>query len=82
MAKVLTTLFKVKGYNKVEVFQEKTKVRGNGNFSLPDVLKEFKTPEEAKAFIQGAAWAVGYFGGEVRNYGAESTENYIACLSQ
>ena len=48
MAKFLTTLLKTNGFNKVEVFQDKTKVRGNGNFSVPSVLKEFKTTEEAK----------------------------------
>lgn len=68
MARVLTTLLKTKGYNKVEVFQEKTKVRANGNFSLPNVLKEFKTPEEAKAYIEGIAWAANYYGIDVSHY--------------
>lgn len=68
MTKVLTTLLKAKGYNKVEVFQDKTKVRGNGNFSLPDVLKEFKTPEEAKAYIEGITWTANYFGINISHY--------------
>lgn len=68
MARVLTTLLKAKGYNKVEVFQERTKVRGNGNFSLPNVLKEFKTPEEAKAYIEGIVWAANYYGIDVSHY--------------
>ena len=54
---------------KVELYQEGKQIKPNGDFSLPEVLAEFKTPEEAKAFMQGAAWAVGYFGGDVRNYG-------------
>lgn len=68
MSKFLTTNCKVKGYNKVEVFQDKTKVRANGNFSLPGVLGEFETVEEARAFIGGISWAVKYFGGEIAHY--------------
>lgn len=61
---------------RVELYQEGKQIKPNGDFSLPEVIAEFKTPEEAKAFMQGAAWAVGYFGGDARNYGAESTENW------
>lgn len=68
MAIVLTTVLKKKGYNKVEVFQERTKVRVNGNFSLPNVLKEFKTPEEAKAYIEGITWMATYYGIDIYHY--------------
>lgn len=68
MKRVLTTTLKVKGYNKVELFQEGTKVRANGNFSLPSVVKEFKTPEEAKAFIEGITWVASYYGIDVSHY--------------
>lgn len=68
MAIVLTTVLKKKGYNKVEVFQEGTKVRGNGNFSLPSVLKQFKTPEEAKAYIEGITWMATYYGIDISHY--------------
>lgn len=64
----LTNVILMKGYNKVEIFQDNKKVRGNGNFSLPSIISEFKTPEEAKAFIQGFNYAVRYYGGEVNNY--------------
>ena len=68
MTKFLTTLLKANGFNKVEVFQDKTKVRANGNFSLPSVLKEFKTPEEAKAYIEGIVWVANYYGIDVSHY--------------
>lgn len=68
MAIVLTTVLKKKGYNKVEVFQEGTKVRENGNFSLPSVLKQFKTPEEAKAYIEGITWMATYYGIDISYY--------------
>lgn len=68
MKRVLIKVFKVDGYNKVEIFQDKTKVRTSGNFSLPSVLKEFKTPEESKAYIEGISWAATYFGADVSNY--------------
>lgn len=64
-------LTKILDYGKgkrVELYQQGKQIKPNGDFSLPEVLAEFKTPEEAKAFMQGAAWAVGYFGGGVRNY--------------
>lgn len=64
----LTHVFKMDGFDKVEIFQDKTKVRSNANLI---VLKEFKTPEEAKAFIEGAWWAVDYFEGTVAHYGKE-----------
>ena len=47
LKRVLTTTLKAKNYNKDDLFQEGTRVRANGNFSLPSVVKEFKTPEEA-----------------------------------
>lgn len=68
MKRVLTTTLKAKGYNKVELFQDGTKVRANGNFSLPSVVKEFKTPEEAKAFIEGITWVASYYGIDVSHY--------------
>ena len=71
MAKFLTTLLKTNGFNKVEVFQDKTKVRGNGNFSVPSVLKEFKTTEEAKAYIEGIIWIANYYGIDVSHYTKE-----------
>ena len=64
----LTHVFKMDGFNKVEMFQDKTKVRCNGNFALPSVLTEFKTPEETQAFIKGVQWAVDYYGGTVAHY--------------
>lgn len=64
----LTNVILMKGYNKVEIFQDNKKIRSNGNFSLPSVISEFKTPEEAKAFIQGFNYAVRYYGGEINNY--------------
>lgn len=68
MSRFLTSNYKMDGFNKVELFQDKTKVRANGNFSLPSVVKEFTTPEEAKAFIEGVSWAVSYYGGEIAHY--------------
>lgn len=68
MQRVLTTTLKAEHYNKVELFQEGTKVRANGNFALPSVVKEFKTPEEAKAFVQGVVWAANYYGIDVAHY--------------
>ena len=64
----LTHVLKMEGFKKVEMFQDKTKVRCNGNFALPSVLAEFKTPEETKAFIEGVLWAVGYYEGTVAHY--------------
>ena len=37
---------------RVELYQEGKQIKPNGDFSLPEVLAEFKTPEEAKAFIR------------------------------
>ena len=68
MKRVLITMLKTEDYNKVEVFQEGTKVRSNGNFSLPSVVKEFKTPAEAKAFIEGITWVAAYYGIDVAHY--------------
>ena len=68
MKRVLTTTLKAKNYNKVELFQEGTRVRATGNFSLPSVVKEFKTPEEAKAFIDGVTWAASYYGIDITHY--------------
>lgn len=66
--RVLTDTLKMKGYKTVELYQEGTEVKGNGNFSLPEVIQSFKTPEEAKAFIQGVVWAVNYYDGDVAHY--------------
>ena len=68
LKRVLTTTLKAKNYNKVELFQEGTRVRANGNFSLPSVVKEFKTPEEARAFIEGVTWAASYYGIDIAHY--------------
>lgn len=68
MRRFLVDCLKVEGFNKVEIFQDKTKIRANGDFHLPEVLKEFKTPEEAKAYAQGIKWAVLYYGGELKHY--------------
>lgn len=64
----LTSVILMKGYNKVEIFQDGKTIRANGNFSLPSVISKFKTPEEAKAFIQGFHYAVRYYGGEINHY--------------
>ena len=68
MKRFLTNMFSMAHFNKVELFQDKKKVRANGNFSLPSVVKEFSTAEEAKAFIQGFSYAVQYYGGYVNHY--------------
>lgn len=68
MKRFLTDVFQMEGFNKVELFQDKSKVRANGNFSLPGIMKEFSSPEEAKAFIEGYSYAVQYYGGEVHHY--------------
>ena len=68
MKRVLTTTLKAKEYNEVELFQEGAKVRANRNFSLPSVVQEFKTPEEAKAFIEGITWVANYYGIDVSHY--------------
>lgn len=64
----LVKVILMKGYNKIEIFQDGKKVRSNGNFSLPSIVSEFKTPEEAKAFIQGFNYAAIYYGGEINHY--------------
>ena len=68
MKRVLTNVFLMEGFNKVELFKDKKKVRANGIFYLPNVLKEFSRPEEAKAFIEGFSYAVQYYGGSVNHY--------------
>ena len=68
MKRVLTNTFLMENFNKVELFQDNTKVRANGNFSLPSVLKECSSFEEAKTFIEGVSWAVQYYGGSVSHY--------------
>ena len=68
MKRFLTNVFRMEGFNKVELFQDKNKVRANGNFSLPDIIKEFSSLEEAKAFIEGYSYAVKYYGGVVNHY--------------
>ena len=68
MKRFLTTRIKTEGYNDIEVFQDKRKVRANGNFYLPAVLKEFKPPEEAKEYIDGMMWMAHCYGADISHY--------------
>ena len=63
----LANTIKMDGFKQIEVFQHGSTVHFNGNFSLPKPM-EFKTPEEAKAFVDGLKWAVGYYNGEVHHH--------------
>lgn len=65
MIKPLSIGILMKGYKKIKIFQNEKKVESCGDFSLPDIVSEFKTPEEAKAFIQGVKWIVQYYDGEI-----------------
>lgn len=60
----LVNTIKLDGFKNIEVYQHGCTVHFNGNFSLPKPM-EFKTPEEAKAFVDGLKWAVRYYNGEV-----------------
>lgn len=63
----LYKIFRMKHFKDIEVFQDGNRVNWSGNFSLPRA-REFDTPEEAKAFIDGMIWAVNYYNGDVTQY--------------
>ena len=63
--KILTNIILIKGYKKIEIFQDNKKVKANGIFSLSNTIAEFETEEEAKAFIEGLKWTVKYYDGTI-----------------
>lgn len=63
--KILTNIILIKGYKKIEIFQDNKKVKANGIFSLSDTIAEFETKKEAKAFIEGLKWITKYCDGTI-----------------
>jgi len=64
----IVDVIRMEGFNKIEVFQHGNTVHFNGEeYSLPS-KEEFDSFEEAKAFVRGIKWAVGFYNGSFGTY--------------
>jgi len=65
--KVLTDILKVDGFPIMELYQMGNVVHICSS-RIADYPIEFKTQDEAKAFITGVKWAVQHYGGELFHF--------------
>jgi len=66
--RTLVHVIHMDGFNDIKIFQRGNTVHMRGEeYGLPS-KEEFESFEEAKAFVRGICWAIGFYRGAWNNY--------------